>query len=251
MMNKIIAVTILGLFVCMASSSSVTRLRGLMQTNQTADQIANKSSPSLDDTVARLMLASTAVDRLNILDKNSDYIFDFQNPTPGTAEISGKAGHIVGANRKSFPAVVGTGLSMNLAFVGPCGLNTPHTHPRASEIFYSINGTFEIGFIAENGARPVTNTIYGGQVTVFPQGSIHYQANLGCESAGFIAAFSNEDPGISLVAQNFFRVSGEVLSPVLGNITQSEIESIASSIPDDIALGLKSCRIRCGLEDSI
>ena len=81
-------------------------------------------------------------------------------------------------------------------------MNTPHTHPRATELLYLVsNGQLETGFIEENGARFVTNTMTQGQGTIFPKGSIHFQANLGCEPLTFVAALNDEDPGASQVAQ--------------------------------------------------
>lgn len=59
----------------------------------------------------------------------------------------------------------------------------------------------EAGFIEENGARFVKNTLTKGQGTLFPQGSIHYQLNLGCDPVLFVAALNDEDPGTSQIAQ--------------------------------------------------
>ena len=59
----------------------------------------------------------------------------------------------------------------------------------------------EAGFIEENGARFVINTLAPGQGTIFPKGSIHYQINTGCEPLTFVAALNDEDPGASQVAQ--------------------------------------------------
>jgi oxalate decarboxylase/phosphoglucose isomerase-like protein (cupin superfamily) len=67
-----------------------------------------------------------------------------------------------------------------LGYLEPCGLNTPHTHPRATEINIAINGTLRTGMLAENGARFVFNDVPPGSVTVFPQGAIHFEMNLGC-----------------------------------------------------------------------
>ena len=81
-------------------------------------------------------------------------------------------------------------------------MNTPHTHPRATEFLYvASKGQMQTGFIEENGARFVMNTLSQGQGTVFPQGSIHFQVNLGCEPLTFVAALNDEDPGASQVAQ--------------------------------------------------
>jgi len=80
-------------------------------------------------------------------------------------------------------------------------MNTPHTHPRATEFLFLINGALEVGFIEENEARFVINAMSPGQGTIFPKGSIHYQINTGCEPLTFVAALNGEDPGASQVAQ--------------------------------------------------
>ena len=80
-------------------------------------------------------------------------------------------------------------------------MNSPHTHPRATEFLFVVNGTMEAGFIEENGARFVINTVTQGQGTIFPKGSIHYQINTGCEPLTFVAALNDEDPGVSQIAQ--------------------------------------------------
>ena len=59
----------------------------------------------------------------------------------------------------------------------------------------------EAGFIEENGARFVINTLTPGQGAVFPKGSIHYQINTGCDPLTFVAALNDEDPGVNQVAQ--------------------------------------------------
>jgi quercetin dioxygenase-like cupin family protein len=53
---------------------------------------------------------------------------------------------------KTLPSTAGGGLGFTLIQLEPCGMNPPHTHPRASEAIYIINGeNVQIGFIAENG----------------------------------------------------------------------------------------------------
>ena len=80
-------------------------------------------------------------------------------------------------------------------------MNSPHTHPRASEINFSVNTTLRAGFLSENGARFVPVELAAGSATVFPQGVIHFEMNPSCEPAMFVAAFNNEDPGVQQVAQ--------------------------------------------------
>jgi len=206
-----------------------------------------KGMSSNGNIVSQLMNAASEVDRISLLDKDSDFVFDFVNPPTNKTTTTGEGGKIVVANRVAFPALVGTGIAMGLGFIGPCGFNTPHTHPRATEVFFAVNGTFSTGFIQENGARHINNTVYPGQAAVFPMGSIHWQANLGCESVEFVAALSNEDPGTSSIAQNFYGIDEGILSATLGGTDQSTLQSMLKALPKNVALGLQECQQKCGL----
>ena len=108
----------------------------------------------------------------------------------------------------------------------------------------------EAGFIEENGARFVVNQMKAGQGAIFPQGSIHYQFNSGCEPIKFVAALNDEDPGASQIAQRceypgflsrvigadinlFLLVFGlnlEVVDATLGDIGLQEVEAIAKGV---------------------
>ena len=91
--------------------------------------------------------------------------------------------------------------SLAVGFLGPCGMNTPHTHPRATEINFSLNTTLVAGFLEENGAAFRSVNITAGSAAVFPQGAIHFEMNPSCEPALFVAAFNGEDPGVQQLAQ--------------------------------------------------
>ncbi|KAJ6581784.1 RmlC-like cupin domain-containing protein [Mycena capillaripes] len=191
----------------------------------------------LSDQVAKLRLDPTAVDRINDLSDNQ-FIFDFLNPPAGVTR--GAAGHTVTATSGTFPAVIGNGVAMTVGFLGPCGINTPHTHPRATEINFSVNGTLRTGMLAENGARFVVNDLPPGSMTVFPQGAVHFEMNDGCEPAMFVAAFNGEDPGVLSLAQRFFGLPVDIVDITMGDIGVQQI-------PDNIAVGTDECLKRCGL----
>jgi hypothetical protein len=76
--------------------------------------------------ISSLEQAATAVDRLKLLPNDSDHKYDFNNPPRPDAVTTGDGGHTVKADRKDFPALIGTGVSMTVGFIGPCGFNTPH-----------------------------------------------------------------------------------------------------------------------------
>jgi hypothetical protein len=57
---------------------------------------------------------------------------------------------------------------MAVGFLDACSINTPHTHPRATEMQFSVNGTITTGMITENGARFITTELPPGSMTIFP-----------------------------------------------------------------------------------
>jgi hypothetical protein len=196
------------------------------------------------DFVASLRNAGTAPERLALL-KDEDLLFDFNNASSGV--VMGAGGHTVESSSLNFPAVVGNGVSMTIGFLGPCAINTPHTHPRATEINFSVNGTLRAGLLTENGARFILNDLKPGTASVFPMGAIHFEMNTGCEPALFVAAFNSEDPGVLSVAQRYFGIPPDIIGAALGGLGVEEVLGLGSKIPDNVAAGTDECLQRCGL----
>ena len=198
-------------------------------------------------TVSNLITANGQAERVNML-SDTDFVFDFFNPLPGSVSSSGPDGRITVAQLRTFPALVDQGISMAVGYLGPCGLNTPHIHPRATEFNFAVNGTLHTGMIQENGARLVLNNVTAGQATIFPRGSIHFEQNMGCEPMIFIAAFSSEDPGTTSVANAFFRLPMDIVEAAMGREDLSKsAEQVQMGIPESVAFGIQECMQRCGI----
>ncbi|KAJ6577701.1 RmlC-like cupin domain-containing protein [Mycena capillaripes] len=197
------------------------------------------------DIVGQLRLAATAVDRINLLPDDKQFLFNFFDPA--AKALVGQGGKIVTANTGTFPAVVGNGVAMAVGFLDACAINPPHTHPRATEIQFSVNGTIRTGMITENNGRFIATEIHPGAMTIFPQGSIHFQANEGCDPAMFVSAFNAEDPGVLSVGQRFLGLSPDIVAATLGDIGVEAVFGLDSIIPDSFALGTDECLKRCGL----
>lgn len=197
--------------------------------------------------VSDLTTANGQAERINMLN-DTDFVFDFFNPIAGSISSTGPDGHITSAKLDTFPVLVGEGISMSVGFLGPCGLNTPHIHPRATEFNFAVNGTLRTGMIQENGVRVVTNNVLPGQATVFPRGAIHFEQNLGCEPMLFIAAFSTEDPGTTSIANSFFRLPSDIVEATMGaNDLTKQVEQVQIGIPDSVAFGVQQCLQKCGI----
>ena len=203
----------------------------------------------------QLYLTPLAADRMSMIQKlGVPTKFDFNNaanPAGGVSKGAGGEGNL--ANRKTFPVLIGLGLAMSAGFLNPCGMNTPHTHPRATEFLTIVQGNnVRTGFMAENGGPPqMSNTLNQFQGSILPQGSIHFEFNDNCEPAVFMAAFSNEDPGLMSVAQNFFKLDPGILEADLGYpsfLDGTNLATFEKSMPKSFADGMKTCFDRCGLQ---
>ncbi|KAJ7629125.1 spherulin-1B precursor [Roridomyces roridus] len=186
------------------------------------------------------LLTGDALRQLTVIDYNQ------QTPAAGA-----KGGSILLATVDNFPILTDLGISGAVSFVGPCGLNIPHSHPRASEILIVTEGQLNTGTVQENGFNTEIKTQLGTfQGTVFPQGSIHYQQNPTCSPAVFVAALGSEDPGRSDIATNFWMLDSDVIDAALGfptTIGGDNIDQWRAHLPVNLAAGVDSCLQACGL----
>lgn len=204
--------------------------------------------------VASLITSDTTVNRFKLLAAQdpTHQVFDF-NPAANAGVTPGLGGQVDLANRGTFPILTGLGLTAATLFFNPCGLNTPHIHPRASEFFtVATDGTIETGFVLENGLTTEFNTtLTQFQGTVFPQGSIHFQQNLECTPQVGISGLNSEDPGASSIAQNFFALDPSVVDAALGFPSQIDANNFAQfkkAIPTPFVEGIESCFKRCNIK---
>lgn len=82
------------------------------------------------------------------------------------------------------------GVSMARIDYAPGGINPPHTHPRATEIVFVLEGELDVGFITTEN-KLFSKTIKVGEIFTFPRGLIHYQLNSGKVPAAVIVGFNS------------------------------------------------------------
>lgn len=222
--------------------------------SSTASMASSTPSPAPNPNgltlIQQLELAPTAADRLNLL-KPEDFVFNFSSKATGQPGVTtGKGGHSVRADRKTFPALIGSGSSVTVGFLGPCGFNTPHVHPRATELNLVVKGSLMTNFIAENGVHKVVNPVGLYEMAVFPQGAVHEEFNPDCTDAVFVASFASEDPGVGTIAEEFFNLDDDVIEAALkvDIIDGAELERFRSLIPANVALGVQACLDKCGIK---
>ncbi|TVU22720.1 hypothetical protein EJB05_32437 [Eragrostis curvula] len=121
---------------------------------------------------------------------------------------------VTAANVDTFPGVNTLGVSMARIDYAPGGQNPPHTHPRATEIIFVLQGTLEVGFIT-TANKLFTKTITIGEVFVFPRGLVHFQQNRGKGPATVIAGFNSQLQGTQAIAATLFGAAPPVPTDVL------------------------------------
>ncbi|RMY71538.1 hypothetical protein D0863_05094 [Hortaea werneckii] len=157
--------------------------------------------PTMDPaSCSALKGACTQADRLNILESNEDWLFDF-NDYPETYNFA--PGGVTTAKASTFAATVENGMSMAMLNMGPCAMLPPHWHPQASNYVVTVLGSVTTYMWKENGARLVTEKLTPGKMTIFPQGSMHMMVNTGCENAQVVSALNSPDAGTANVGQVF------------------------------------------------
>jgi hypothetical protein len=157
-------------------------------------------------------------------------------------------------NVQTFPILTNLGISTTVAFLGACGINSPHVHPRATEFLTAVNGSISFGYVLENGlvdapnSPEIAGTLKTFEGTVFPQGSIHFQFNNNCDNATFVAALNSEDPGTNQIAQGFFALNEDLVNATLGfpkTIDGSNIKEFRNKLPANLVLAVDNCMAKC------
>ncbi|KAL5202613.1 hypothetical protein ABZP36_013565 [Zizania latifolia] len=159
-----------------------------------------------------------------------DFYFRGLGAAGNTSNTYGSA--VTGANVEKVPGLNTLGVSMSRIDYAPGGLNPPHTHPRATEMVFVLQGALDVGFIT-TGNRLVAKTITAGDVFVFPRGLVHFQKNNGDVPAAVVSAFNSQLPGTQSLATTLFAASPEVPISVLTKAFQvgtKEVEKIKSRL---------------------
>uniref|UniRef100_A0ACD6AP91 Uncharacterized protein n=1 Tax=Avena sativa TaxID=4498 RepID=A0ACD6AP91_AVESA len=140
---------------------------------------------------------------------------------------------VTAANVEKVPGLNTLGVSMSRVDYAPWGVNPPHTHPRATEIIFVLEGSLEVGFLTTAG-KLLTRTVCKGEIFVFPRGLLHFQQNNGGAPAVAISAFNSQLPGTQSATVALFGASPQVPTDVLVRTLQIDggvVEAIKAKFP--------------------
>eukprot|EP00122_Pirum_gemmata_P009117 Pgem_evm1s8428 len=115
--------------------------------------------------------------------KPEDFVIDFRKVP---VESMGIGGLVQPQSLGNNPVLAVGNMAITRFTIDPCGINLPHVHPRGTELIFMFKGSLlRTVFAEENGGRIITNDITNDTSTFFPQGLMHYQQNIGCDTVAF------------------------------------------------------------------
>ncbi|XP_010934315.2 germin-like protein 3-8 [Elaeis guineensis] len=127
--------------------------------------------------------------------------------------------NVTSADVLSFPGLNTLGVSMNRIDLAPGGLNLPHSHPRATELGFVLQGQLLVGFVSTSNVF-YSKIVNEGENFVIPRGLVHFQYNVGKEKALVITAFNSQLPGVVLAPVSLFGSNPAIPSDVLAKAFQ-------------------------------
>jgi len=108
------------------------------------------------DQLNKVKLAYTQIERLAIIESfgSMDDYFKFDLTPNGSQSnaANGLGGQGYLAQVSNFPVLMGTGISVAIGYLNPCGLDSMHIHNRATEVVTLVKGkSLKTGFVLEDG----------------------------------------------------------------------------------------------------
>ncbi|CAI0466392.1 unnamed protein product, partial [Linum tenue] len=112
---------------------------------------------------------------------------------------------VVKATMAEFPALNGQSVSYATLLFPNGTANPPHTHPRAAELLFVVDGELQVGFF-DTAGKLYTQALHVGDMFVFPKGLVHFQYNAGAGYAIALSAFGSASTGTVSLPGTLFAV---------------------------------------------
>ena len=160
----------------------------------------------------------------------SDFFFDGLAKEGVPNNLMGSV--VTAANVQKISGLNTLGVSLSRVDIAPGGLNPPHTHPRATEMVFVLDGVLDVSFITTSNML-VSKTVKKGVVFVFPRGLTHFLKNNSDKPAAVLATFNSQLPGTQVIAQTLFAATPAVPDNVLTRafqISTEEVDKIKSKL---------------------
>ncbi|XP_077225245.1 germin-like protein subfamily 2 member 2 [Tasmannia lanceolata] len=133
---------------------------------------------------------------------------------------------------QTFPGLNTLGVSINRITYLRGGTNTPHVHPRATELLYVVRGRVNAAFVTTNNVL-YSKDLKAGDLFVFPRGLVHYNYNIGKAGAETLAFFNSQFAGTSVISLNLFASMPSIPDEVLEKsflVNEQTVEAIKANL---------------------
>lgn len=109
-----------------------------------------------DEQLTALKTAYTTAEKIGLLasygSPNDYFKFDLTPNGSASNAANGLGGQGYLAFVQNYPVLIGTGVSVAIGYLNPCGLDSIHLHNRADELVTLVKGTsLKTGFVLEDG----------------------------------------------------------------------------------------------------
>ncbi|KAG0583845.1 hypothetical protein KC19_3G166400 [Ceratodon purpureus] len=113
---------------------------------------------------------------------------------------------------EQFPGLNTLGVGATRIDYAKGGINSPHSHPRSTEILLVARGELYVGFV-DTTNKLFAVTMREGELFVIPRGLVHFQLNVGKGPAMAFGFFNSQNPGRVQIAPGLFTpdIKAEVL----------------------------------------
>jgi quercetin dioxygenase-like cupin family protein len=133
---------------------------------------------------------------------------------------------------QAWPAINTQGVTHARLDLAVGGVFPLHTHPRAAETLLVLKGSVYRGFVSDDNVL-YASTLQQGDVTLFPRGLLHFQLNVGNETAITFNTLTSQNPGFLFPANNIFQtnITSAVIEKSFG-VDAATVKKITASVPD-------------------
>ncbi|KQK05583.1 germin-like protein 8-4 [Brachypodium distachyon] len=213
----------------MASSSSLFLLAALL--GLASSMVTAFDNSPLQDFCVADMKSNVRVNGFPCKDPMAVVADDFFNKAmldkPRDTMTSKVGSNVTNINIANFPGLNTLGISLARIDYAPLGVNTPHIHPRATELLTVLEGTLYLGFVTSNPNRLFSKVVTKGDVFVFPKAMIHFQMNLAHDKpAAALSSLNSQNPGVITIANAVFGSKPPISDDVLAKAFQVEKDLI-------------------------
>ncbi|XP_047320983.1 germin-like protein 9-3 [Impatiens glandulifera] len=131
---------------------------------------------------------------------------------------------VLKATLAEFPALNGQSVSMAVLEFPGGSVNPPHTHPRASELLFLLDGGLQVG-IVDTTNKLYTQTLQEGDMFIFPKGLVHFQFNIDASKPAMaVSAFGSASAGTVSIPNTVFNTS--ISDGILAKSFKTDISTI-------------------------